>query len=96
MSILSRVASSAYLAAPELLGLIVLKQVNLSIKYGNTSVSSYAYAAYGLILSGEAVGDIEAGYQFGQLALKLVDKFNDKKFQARIIFMVNYFIKHWK
>ncbi|WP_442921681.1 AAA family ATPase [Microcoleus sp. Aus8_D2] len=96
MSILSRVASSAYLAAPELLGLIVLKQVNLSIKYGNTSVSSYAYAAYGIILSGESVGDIEAGYQFGQLALKLVDKFNDKKFQARIIFIVNYFIKHWK
>ncbi|MEG4804159.1 AAA family ATPase [Microcoleus sp. ARI1-B5] len=96
MSILSRVTSAAYLAAPELLGLIVLKQVNLSIKYGNTSVSSYAYATYGLILSGEAVGDIEAGYQFGQLALKLVDKFNAKKFKARIVFIVNYFIKHWK
>jgi predicted ATPase/signal transduction histidine kinase/CheY-like chemotaxis protein/tRNA A-37 threonylcarbamoyl transferase component Bud32 len=96
MSILSRVASAAYFASPELMGLIVLKQVNLSIKYGNTSVSSYAYAAYGLILSGEAVGDIETGYQFGQLALKLVDKLNAKELKARTLFIVNYFIKHWK
>ncbi|GAB4181838.1 MAG: hypothetical protein Fur006_17160 [Coleofasciculaceae cyanobacterium] len=96
MRILSRVASAAYFASPELMGLIVLKQVNLSIKYGNTSVSSYAYAAYGLILSGEAVGDIDVGYKFGQLALRMVDKFNAKELNARTLFIVNYFIKHWK
>ncbi|MBW4625337.1 MAG: AAA family ATPase [Brasilonema octagenarum HA4186-MV1] len=96
MRILSRVASAAYFASPELLGLLVLKQVNLSLKYGNTSVSAYGYAAYGLILCGEAVGDIETGYQFGQLALRLLDKFNDKELKARTLFIVNYFINHWK
>jgi predicted ATPase/signal transduction histidine kinase/CheY-like chemotaxis protein len=96
MRILSSVVSAAHFATPELLPLMVFKQVNLSIKYGNTSVSSCAYATYGLILSGETVGDIETGYQFGQLALLLLDKFNTKELKARTIFIVNYFVKHWK
>ncbi|HEY9611928.1 ATP-binding protein, partial [Allocoleopsis sp.] len=96
MRILSGVVSAVYFAAPELLPLIVLKQVNLSLEYGNTSASCYAYATYGLILSGEVVGDVESGYQFGQLALKLVDKFNAKQLKARTVLIVNYFIRHWK
>ncbi|MEZ2276038.1 MAG: AAA family ATPase [Microcoleus sp.] len=96
MRILSTVVSAAHFATPELLPMMVFKQVNLSIKYGNTSVSSCAYATYGLILAGETVGDIETGYQFGQLALLLLDKFNTKELKARTIFIVNYFVKHWK
>ncbi|HEY9710709.1 MAG TPA: serine/threonine-protein kinase PknK, partial [Oculatellaceae cyanobacterium] len=96
MRILSGVVSAAHFATPELLPLIVFKQVNLSIKYGNTSVSSSAYATYGMILSGETVGDIETGYRFGQLALLLLDKFNAKELKARTLLIVNYFIKHWK
>lgn len=95
MHILSDVASAAYSAAPELFLLIVLKQVNLSVKYGNTPVSTYAYAAYGLILSGQVVKDVDSGYQFGKLALSLLDKFNAKELKARILFIVNYFIRHW-
>ncbi|HEY9601428.1 MAG TPA: AAA family ATPase [Allocoleopsis sp.] len=96
MRILAGVVSAAHFATPELLPLLVLKQVNLSIKYGNTAASSCAYATYGLILSGEVVGDIETGYQFGQLALLLLDKFNAKELKARTLLIVNYFIKHWK
>ncbi|MCA1995179.1 MAG: GAF domain-containing protein, partial [Coleofasciculus sp. S288] len=96
MRILSKVVSAAYFTTPELLALLVFKQVNLSITYGNTSVSAYAYATYGLILCGEAVGDIESGYQFGQLALKLLDRFDAKELKARILLIVNYFIRHWK
>jgi PAS domain S-box-containing protein len=96
MRILSDIVSAAHLSRPDLLPLMAFKQVNLSIKYGNTSVSSCAYATYGLILSGETVGDIETGYQFGQLALLLLDKFNAKELKARTIFIVNYFVKHWK
>ncbi|MEG4811470.1 AAA family ATPase [Microcoleus sp. F8-D3] len=96
MRILSTVVSAAHLATPDLVPIIAFKQVNLSIKYGNTSVSSCAYATYALILSGETVGDIETGYQFGQLALLLLDKFNTKELKARTILIVNYFVKHWK
>ncbi|MEG4986989.1 AAA family ATPase [Microcoleus sp. BR0-C5] len=96
MRILSDIVSAAHLSRPDLLPLMAFKQVNLSIRYGNTSVSSCAYATYGLILSGETVGDIETGYEFGQLALLLLDKFNAKELKPRTIFIVNYFVKHWK
>jgi len=95
MHILSSVFSAAYFAAPELFPLIVFKQVNLSVKHGNTPVSSYIYATYGLILSGELVNDVDSGYQFGKLALHLLDKFKAKELKARTLFVVNYFIRHW-
>lgn len=96
MRILSDVTAAAYFAIPELFALIVCEQVNLSLKYGNTPNSCYAYATYGLILAGEFVGDIESGYQFGELAIKLLHKLNAKELKARVFFVVNFFIKHWK
>jgi predicted ATPase/serine phosphatase RsbU (regulator of sigma subunit) len=95
MRILSRIISASYIAMPELLPLVVFKKVNLSLKYGNTSLSAYAYATYGMILCG-SVGDIEAGYQFGQLALTVLERFEAKELKAKVLQMVNNFIIHWK
>ncbi|MBD2522286.1 ATP-binding sensor histidine kinase [Nostoc sp. FACHB-133] len=95
MRILSTGASAAYAVAPELFLLITLKQINLSLKYGNTPLSAYAYVNYGLILSG-VVGDIESGYQFGKLAASLVDKLNAKEVKAKIMLIFNTAIWHWK
>lgn len=95
MGILGRITSAAYLAAPELFALIVLKQVNLSVAHGNASVSSYAYATFGIILCG-IVGDIELGYKFGQLALNLLDRFKVRDIAARTMMVVHFAIRHWK
>ncbi|MBN4002869.1 AAA family ATPase [Nostoc sp. LPT] len=95
MRILVGVSSSAFVAAPTLLPFIVLEQVNLSVQYGNTSDSTNGYAYYGLLLCG-AVGDIECGYQFGQLALKLLEHFNAKKLKARTYVGVCCSVLHWK
>jgi len=95
MRILSIMLSAAYFATPELFPLIVFKQVNLSVKYGNSPVSSYAYATYGLILSGEVVNDVNSGYRFGKVALLLVDKFKAEELKSRTLFIFNYFIRHW-
>jgi predicted ATPase len=67
----------------------------LSIQYGNASVSPFAYASFGLILCG-TVGDIEFGYQFGQLALSLLSKLNTHALRARTLLIVYTFIIHWK
>ncbi|MEH2288216.1 ATP-binding sensor histidine kinase [Nostoc sp.] len=95
MRILVGVSSSAFVAAPTLLPFIILEQVNLSVHYGNTSDSTNGYAYYGLLLCG-AVGDIECGYQFGQLALKLLEHFNAKKLKARTYVGVCCSVLHWK
>ncbi|HEY9675180.1 MAG TPA: AAA family ATPase [Waterburya sp.] len=95
MRILSRITLAAYHAAPDLVPLLVFKQVNLSIQYGNTFVSPFAYANFGLILCG-LVGNIEAGYEFGQLALRLLAHLKIHSLKARTLFTVTNFIIHWK
>ncbi|WP_445247626.1 trifunctional serine/threonine-protein kinase/ATP-binding protein/sensor histidine kinase [Microcoleus sp. OTE_8_concoct_300] len=94
--LLSSIFTPAYLgAAPELVPLAVCKQVTLSVQYGNASVSPFAYANYALLLCG-IVGDIDSGYQFGQLALSLLSKLNAQEIKAKTVFIVNLFIRHWK
>src|SRR4028119_1459484 len=83
----------AYFVAPELVPLLVCKQVNLSVQYGNAFGSPLAYALYGFILCG-VVGDIERGYQFGQLALSLGVKLNAKEVKTR--HLANLLVLHWK
>ncbi|HEY9675308.1 MAG TPA: AAA family ATPase [Waterburya sp.] len=95
MRILSSITIAAYIAAPALMPLFVSKQVNLSIQYGNTFVSPFAYANLGLVLCG-MVGNIEAGYQFGQLALRLLSQPNTHSHKARTLTIVTIFIIHWK
>ncbi|MEG4012425.1 MULTISPECIES: trifunctional serine/threonine-protein kinase/ATP-binding protein/sensor histidine kinase [unclassified Microcoleus] len=93
--LLSIIFTPAYIAAPELVPLTVCKQVDLSVQYGNASVSPFAYANYGLLLCG-VVGDIDSGYQFGQLALTLVSKLNAQEIKAKTLLIVNIFIRPWK
>jgi GAF domain-containing protein len=93
--ILAVISSASYIAAPNLLPLIIFKGINISVKYGNASFSAMMYAAYGLILCG-VLGDIETGYKFGNLALNLLERLNAKKVKARTIAIVNYFIRHWQ
>jgi PAS domain S-box-containing protein len=95
MRILSSITIAAYVAVPDLIPLLVSQQVNLSIQYGNASVSPFAYAFYGLILCG-TVGDIETGYQFGQLALGLLPHPKTYSLRARTLLIVNNFTIHWK
>jgi diguanylate cyclase (GGDEF)-like protein/PAS domain S-box-containing protein len=95
MRILSSSVAPAYITAPELLSLIVFKQVDLSIEYGNAVTSSFGYAMYGLILCGFSL-NIEEGYQFGQLAEKLLENINHQQFTAKTLVVVNTNIKPWK
>ncbi|MBE9003656.1 AAA family ATPase [Fortiea sp. LEGE XX443] len=93
--ILASIASATYLAAPNLFPLTVFKQVELSAIHGNAAESASAYASYGLILCG-VVGDLSKGYEFGELALQLIERFNAKNLQARTLLVVNCFVRHWR
>ncbi|MEH2198164.1 trifunctional serine/threonine-protein kinase/ATP-binding protein/sensor histidine kinase [Nostoc sp.] len=95
MRILSSAASATYVCAPQLMPLFVLERINLSVHYGNNALSAFAYASYGMILCG-VVMDIEAGYQFGQLALQILGRFNATDSKAQILFMNSTLISHWR
>ncbi|NQE33480.1 trifunctional serine/threonine-protein kinase/ATP-binding protein/sensor histidine kinase [Microcoleus asticus] len=94
ITILSSLFSPAYVALPPLAPLVICKQVNLSVQYGNASLSPYAFAIYSFLLCG--MGDIERGYQLGELALRLVSKLNAKEIQAKTSAIVHSGIQPWK
>ena len=95
ISILFRLFHPTYVQMPNLFVLVVFTMIKLSVENGNSPFSVQSYAAYGLILCG-LFTDIDTGYQFGQLALKLVDKLKAKELKAGALFQVNCFVRHWK
>ncbi|WP_335337773.1 trifunctional serine/threonine-protein kinase/ATP-binding protein/sensor histidine kinase [Nostoc piscinale] len=92
--ILMTVAPAVFLANPQMYPSIIFTMVNLCIRYGNSNLAAYAYVTYGLLLCGG--GDIESGYKFGQMAIKLLDRFDSKKLKSKIYMMFNSSIRHWK
>ena len=94
MRILSRIASAAYLGQPALLPSVVFTLVRLSITHGNAPVSAFGYVAYGLISC--SIGEIDSGYQFGKLAMDLVERFRARDLHTRIFTTFYAFIKPWK
>ncbi|MDF0552377.1 ATP-binding sensor histidine kinase [Kamptonema sp. UHCC 0994] len=95
LRILSSIIGAAYIALPQFLPFIVCEQVKLSIKYGNAPWSAFSYAIYGTTLCG-VLGDIESGYQFGQLALNILSKFDAKEIAAKVFINTEGDIRHWK
>ncbi|MDZ8052574.1 MAG: AAA family ATPase [Aulosira sp. ZfuVER01] len=95
VQVLSKTISAAFNGAPNLLPLLVFRAVGLFARYGNTNLSAFIYTWYGVILCG-FLGDIKSGYQFGQLALKLVEKFDAKEIKASVVNAVHCFIYPWQ
>jgi predicted ATPase len=95
MRIMMSVNSAAYFADPLFLRFIVLKMVQYSLKFGNSSESTVSYTIYGMILCG-IMGDINVGHRFGTLALTLMQQSGTNAYRARTTVMVHAFIHHWK
>ncbi|MBD2313325.1 diguanylate cyclase [Desertifilum sp. FACHB-1129] len=95
LRILLSIDAPTYLCFPELLPLTICKEVNLSLVYGNLPGSAKAYANYGLILC-SGLGDLNTGYEFGQLALSVLERLSAQELYARTSFLVNFMIRHWQ
>ncbi|MCP4350997.1 MAG: SpoIIE family protein phosphatase, partial [Desulfobacterales bacterium] len=94
MRILMVISSPAYIST-DIYSLIALKLVSLTLKYGNTPESFFAYSAYSIILCG-ATDDFDTAYRFGRLGIELTDKFNALNTKTKVIMIFNIFIRHWK
>ena len=95
LALLIRIAPVTYLTAPALVPLIILKQIELSITYGNAPASASSYSGYGRILC-SIMGEYALGYEYGQLALKILDIFKDRTFEAATLSAIYSGINHWK
>ncbi|QLE56488.1 ATP-binding sensor histidine kinase [Nostoc sp. TCL26-01] len=94
LRILVGLFASVYLAKPELLPLKIFTMVKICIEHGNSPQAAIAYSLYGLFLC--ATGEIERGYQFGQLATIILDRFQAKELTSKVNLTFALFIKHWQ
>ncbi|MFN6572638.1 AAA family ATPase [Dendronalium sp. ChiSLP03b] len=94
MQILKILCAPVFMAKPEIFPQIIITMINLCLQYGNSSISSFAYGFYGLLLVG--FSQIDRGYHAGLIALKLLDKFNAKELKAKVYNLFNSNIRTWK
>lgn len=95
IEILNTMPGPVYISKSELLLPMMLTMTHLSVKYGNCAPSAFAYCMYGLLLAG-AYREIEQSYEFGQLALRVSDRFNDKALEARVLKVYGSHLQHAK
>ncbi|MEG4089484.1 AAA family ATPase [Microcoleus sp. Pol12B4] len=94
MRLLNTIISPAFIAEPSLVLPIITTMMAISREYGNSALAIYPYGLYGLILSG-AMGDIKAGYEFGKLAMSLLDKFDAQEFKCKVYHLFSTCILPW-
>ena len=95
LRLLISVTAASTFAKPDMFPLIILTQINLCIEHGYSGLAAFACALYGMLLSA-FMGNTDAGYLSGQLALKLLDKFNARELKCKVYNLFNLFIRPWK
>ncbi|MBN1696198.1 MAG: AAA family ATPase [Spirochaetales bacterium] len=95
LRMLSILGRSVYFISQKLFAYIVIKEVELSLKFGHCPVQSYNYMGFAIILR-NILGDLEAGYQLGRFALKLGERYNARRYESARLFAFYSFLAHWK
>ncbi|MDZ7969787.1 MAG: AAA family ATPase [Nostoc sp. DedSLP03] len=74
---------------------VVVSQLHLCIEYGNAPQTAATYSFYGAMMCG-VIGDINSGYEWGKLAIKLQEKYNTRKLEVLVMHLYYGCIWHWK
>jgi PAS domain S-box-containing protein len=96
MSILTDTWPSTYiLGEPALAPLISATMVRLSLIHGNAEESAYGYVTHAINI-GPLRGDYVQAYEFGRLALRVNDRFNDRRLRAKIQQQFHAHVNLWR
>lgn len=91
----NKIGEAIYHQAQEAFVYNIFNGVEMSLKFGLVPDHCNYYVMFSSILIG-GFGDMEGGYRFGRLAMKLGERENAKKHRSMFSFLYNYFIRHWK
>jgi predicted ATPase/class 3 adenylate cyclase len=87
-------SSAAYFAQPNLFALIIFRMVRLSLVAGNSANSAFAWVCFGLVQC-SVIGNVKLGYDYGVLALRLLEQFGAENLRARVHMLFNVFVRPW-
>lgn len=94
LKLLASILPVGYISHPELCRVVTVRMVNISLEHGHTPDSSFGYAFNGLVLS-SFLKDFQAAYEYGQLAIKLSEKFNSSAQRCKATHVFAAFINNW-
>jgi PAS domain S-box-containing protein len=92
--VLTKVVPPALFTDRNLLSLVICRMVNLSLEYGNSDGSCFAYVFLGMI-AGPHFDNYEGGFRFGQLGYALVEKHSLHRYRARTYMAFGSFVMPW-
>jgi PAS domain S-box-containing protein len=95
MRILTSVVPASHISTPILAILLILKEVELLLEYGNSPNAALVYASYGLLLNRIEL-DIETANKFCQIGLCLAAQSNSQSLKAMTSYLFAAFIQHGK
>src|SRR6266571_1279785 len=96
MNILTDIWASTYiLGDPVLARLISATMVRLSLVHGNVEESVYGYVTHAITV-GPVRGDYESAYEFGRLALRVNERFNDSRRRAKLYQQFHAHVNLWR
>ncbi|WP_109477274.1 ATP-binding sensor histidine kinase [Paraburkholderia sp. C35] len=95
LDVFTEAVTTAQFTDENLHALILCRMVGMSLDYGNSDASSFAYVTLGH-LAGPRFGNYEAGFQLGKLSYELVEKYNLRRFRARVYMRLGNLIMPWR
>ncbi|QLE59508.1 ATP-binding sensor histidine kinase [Nostoc sp. TCL26-01] len=94
MRLLINTYAPAMMAAPDVLPKLLFTAIKLCLEAGNSAMAAVSYAFYGSLLVN--LGDINAGYQFGELAIKILNQFDSRPHYCVVHTVFNILLRHWQ
>ena len=94
MEVLAAFIPAAHWIDRNLYCLIIGRMANLSLEHGNDAGSCIGYVYLGAVL-GPYMGDYQAGYRFGKLALDLAEKRRLNRFDHRLYAVLGHHVIPW-
>ena len=95
MTIMAHIITPAWAVSPEDFKKITFTMVDLSLRYGNCAASAFGYVWYGTLLC-DALGNINEGYEFGCLSVELLNHFDARELQSKVLVLYASCVILWK
>jgi PAS domain S-box-containing protein len=93
MQLLGTLFAPVLLGIPGLMPFLSATMVNLSLQFGNAPASTVGYVIHGMVLC-TFFGEVENGYNFGKLALSLLERLNTPELKSVTLHLFGAYIQH--
>lgn len=95
LRVMTKAGASTYITDPLLTALWIFAQIEITVNYGRSSITPFAYSAYGLFLCG-ALKEYDEGSRFARLAQQFAGQSPSAEVKGKTLLNIALFIQHWR